>query len=237
MALLIQNAVMNYVCIKTPKIEFGKKPDPKGEHINKEFIVDVLMPYASWKKFKKHYKKVGAIEKAKSFTAAEYEEAFKVKPPTDDIYKDEDGDYTLIKFRQRAYYTSNGDATKQPQVVGTKKIKNGNGELIGFKDAEGQDVGIDIEVGNGSVGIVQFRERTWTFESKPGLSLDLVAIQVVKLVPYEGSGDELGFDMDEEESEEGNPFAGGGSLADDDVDGDVVDSSGPDEGDEDGTGW
>lgn len=216
MALLIQNAVFNYVSIKTPKLEYQKQADPKNEHMNKEYVVDVLMPFASWKKFKKHYKTVGAIEKAKTYTAEEYEAAFKVAPPSADVYGDDDGDYTVIKFRQRAYYKDSGDATKQPRIVGTKKITNGAGDVIGYKDAEGQDVGVQIEVGNGSEGMLQFRERTWSFGGKDGLSLDLVAIQVKKLVPYEAV-DDLAFDMEEEESDDDNPFAGGGSLDEDDT--------------------
>jgi hypothetical protein len=215
MALLIQNAVFNYVSIKTPKLEYEAKADPKGDHLNKEYVVDVLMPYASWKKFKKHYKKVGAIEKAKTYNAAEYEAAFKVAPPSADVYADEDGDFTVIKFRQRAYYKDSGDKTKQPRIVGVKNVKNGAGEVISSKDSEGQEVGLKIEVGNGSEGILQFKERTWTFGGKPGLSLDLVAIQVKKLVPYEG-GDELDFDMEEDEVDtDANPFAGGDGIDDD----------------------
>lgn len=209
----IHDAVFNYVCIKNYKLEYEAKPDPKGDHLNKEYIVDVLMPYALWKKFKKAYKTVGSIEKAKTYTAAEYEASFKVAPPTDEKYQDEDGDFTVVKFRQRAYYALTDDKTKQPQVVGTKEIKSG-GKVIGYKDSEGQDVGVEIEVGNGSTGTVQFRERTWTYGGKPGLSLDLVAIQVQKLVPYDG--DDLEFDMEEEEVDSDTPWADDSDLADGD---------------------
>ncbi len=239
MALLIQNAIFHYVSIKNPKLEFEKKADPALDHMNKEYIVDVLMPYASWKKFKKHYKAVGAIEKAKSFTAAEYEAAFKVAPPTDEKYQDEAGDFTVIKFRQRAYYKDSKDATKQPQVVGTKKIKNGAGAVVSYKDSEGQDVGITIDVGNGSSGILQFRERSWTFGGKDGLSLDLVAIQIKSLIPYEAK-DELDFDMDEEEMTDDHPFASGneGGFAEDDTDDIPVKTPGKhEEADDTAAGW
>lgn len=215
MALIIKDAVFNYVHIKTPVLEFEAKADPAKEHMNKEYIVDVLMPLASWKKFKKHYKKVSSIEKAKTFTAAEYEAAFKVSPPDAKVYADEDGDYTVIKFRQRAYYVNSGDATKQPQIVGVTKMKNGNGDVIGYADGEGQAVGVDIAVGNGSVGVLQFRERTWKFGGKDGLSLDLVALQVTKLVPYEA--DDLAFDMDEVEVDGDSPFEGGTPIDDGDT--------------------
>lgn len=234
MALLIQNAVFNYVCIKNPKLEFEKQADLASAHMNREYIVDVLMPYASWKKFKKHYKAVGAIEKAKSHTPEEYKAAFKVDGPDAEVYGDEDGDYTVIKFRQRAYYKDSGDAAKQPSIVGTKKIKNGNGDAVGFKDSLGQDVGVEIEVGNGSVGTLQFRERSWKFGGKDGLSLDLVAIQVKELVAFE-SKDELAFDMDEEVADSEAPFEGGADL--DGSAGEASEQAPEQETDDSATGW
>ena len=217
-ALLIQNAIFNYTHIKTPALEFEKSIDPKGDHLNKEYIVDVLMPYAAWKKFKKHYKAVGAISSAKEYTAEEYETSFKVDPPAADTYANTEGDFTVIKFRQRAYYIKTGDATKQPRILGTVKVKNGAGDVIGYKDNSGQAVGTEIEVGNGSMGVLQFRERTWTFGGKQGLSLDLVKIQVKELVPYTGGDNDDDFDMEEEEaSDDSNPFAGGDDLGDDDA--------------------
>lgn len=197
MALIINNAVLNYVHIKTPALEYKKQVDPKCDYMNKEYIVDVLMPYSAFKKFRKQYKSVGAIEKAKTYTAKEYEAAFKVSPPDATIYGDEDGDFTIVKFRKRAYYKNTGDATKQPQVVGVTKLKNGAGKVVGYKDKQGEEVGIKIAVGNGSVGLLQFAERNWSFGGDKGLNLDLVAIQIQELVPYESA--DHGFDMDEEE--------------------------------------
>lgn len=217
-ALLIQNVYFNYVHIKTAVLEFEKKADPAGDHMNKEYIVDVLMPFKAWQKFKKHYKAVGAIGASKEYTAAEYEAAFKVAPPEADVYANGDGEYTVIKFRQRAYYSNTGDATKQPRILGTVKLKDPAGNVIGFKDNNGEKVGTEIEVGNGSLGTIQFRERTWTFGGKDGLSLDLVKIQIKELVVYEGSDNDDDFDMtDEEVGDSDHPFSGGDDLGGDDA--------------------
>jgi hypothetical protein len=240
MALLIQNAIFNYVHIKTPVLEYQAKPDPEKAYMFKEYIVDTLMPYASWKKFKKHYKKVGAIEKAKTFTAAEYEAAFKVAPPTDEMYQDDDGEFTLIKFRQRAYYKNSEEPTKQPRVLGTKKILNGNGDAIGFKDNLDNEVSTDISVGNGSLGVLQFRERNWEFGGKPGLSLDLVKIQIKELIPFAGSDDnDDDFDMEESQEEGSNPFGGGGDLGGEEEKEEAPKPSGSagQEPDDSGVGW
>lgn len=233
MALLIQDAIFNYVHIKTPVLEFEAKADPKVEHMNKEYVVDVLMPFKAWKVFKKHYKNVGAIKSARTYTAEEYEAAFKVSPPDAKVYADTEGDFTIVKFRQRAYYKDSGDAAKQPRILGTTKVKNGAGEVIGYKDSEGQDVGTDIAVGNGSLGVLQFRERTWTFGGKDGLSLDLVKIQVKNLVAYEAADSDDDFDMDEEIMDDGgSPFAGGADLSGDDEDNSVASSNADQEDDE-----
>lgn len=206
----IYKAIFNYVHIKTPALEYKKQVDPKCDYMNKEYIVDVLMPYADCKKFRKQYKMVGAIEKAKTYTAKEYEAAFKVSPPDAAVYADEDGDYTIIKFRKRAYYKNTGDATKQPQVVGVTKLKNSAGNVVGYKDRNGENVGIDIAVGNGSMGILQFTERSWSFGTDKGLNLDLVALQVQDLVPYESA--DHGFDLDEEEVEDDDYEQGQGFV-------------------------
>ncbi len=196
----IANAIFNYVHIKTPTLEYKKVADPKKPHINKEYIVDVLMPYAAWKKFKKAFKNVGAVEKAKTYTAAEYKVSFKVDAPDAEVYADEDGDYTIIKFRQRAYYKDSGDVTKQPNVVGVKKIVNKAGVITGYRDANGLEFDVMSTVGNGSSGMLQYNPRTWSFGGDKGLNLDLVAIQIKHMIPYVSQ--DHGFDMDEEESGE-----------------------------------
>lgn len=233
----IKNAIFNYVHIKTPTLEYKKVADPKIPYMNKEYIVDVLMPFADWKKFKKVFKMVGAIEKAKSYTAAEYKAAFKVDAPDADIYGDEDGDYTIVKFRQRAYYKDSGDKTKQPKVVGIVRIVNKAGVITGYKDGNGVEFGIDATVGNGSSGMLQFSQRTWSFGGDKGLNLDLVAVQIKNLIPYESS--DHGFDMEDEESgEEAADNDGFEQQADEqqsDDSGDTTDSKGSDEPDTDDT--
>ncbi len=207
--LFIKDAIFNYVHIKAPSLEYEKKVDPSNDFMNKEYVLDVLMPFADWKVLKKLYKNVKSIASSRDYSPEEYEKAFKIAPPTDKKYKNSDGEFTLVKFRQRAYYKNTGDPTVQPGVVGTVEVKRGN-VVIGTKDDEGNAVGADIEVGNGSRGNVQFRERPWSYGGKPGVTLDLVGIQVINLVEYTPPN-ELGFDMSEEEAgdDDGNPFSDG----------------------------
>lgn len=234
MALIIKNAIVNYAKLGTPVTEYEKEVVAGKPHMNKEYLLEVLMPHKLWKKFSKQYKKVVGVEKAKVYTAEEYEKNFKVSPPDASIYADEDGDYTIIKLRQRAYYKNSGDEIpdgKKPKVVGVSQTKNSKGKVTGFKDAEGNAVGIDIAIGNGSECNVQFSERTW--KGRDGLSLDLVAVQVTNLVAYDSGG--LGFDMEDEEiddSDSDNAFEASSGFVEDDEDNSVASSNADQEDDE-----
>jgi hypothetical protein len=212
---VIKNVVLNYVKIKQPTLEFEKKEDASNPVLNKEFVVDALIQSATYKKLKKIFKTVAAIKTpSHNVTAAEYKEIYKVEVPEGAGWCNDDGEYTIVKFRKKAYYKSNGDATDQPIVRGIK----------GDRDASGQTVNPEVEVGNGSLANLQFNERNWEFGGKKGLSLDLGGIQVINLVEYTAKNvDEFEYDEDE--------FGG-----DDDFGGDADDDAGDDDAGDDDAG-
>lgn len=219
---VIKNVVFNYVKIKKPAPKYGKK---EGCPISDcEYAVDICLPAAAYKDFKKHFKTVAAVKNAKTFTAEEYKETFKVDAPSAKVYANGDGEYTVVKFTAYAGYKNDGEPVpedKKPLVQGSKsKTKTG----------DGKEIGRHIEVGNGSTGKLSFSERTWEYEKKPGLSLDLTGIQVETLIEYVSKVNEDEFEYEEEEDEfaasdaadkadsKADAPKGDGSTPDDDID-------------------
>ncbi len=64
----------------------------------------------------------------------------------------------------------------------------------------------DRLIGNGSMVNVKFSTYDWEYNKKKGVATDLIAIQVVDLVPYGGSGSEF-------EPVKGGFVVGGGESA------------------------
>ena len=194
---VLKNCVFNYVKIKNPALEYGKKGVADSPFMEREFVVDVLVPADTAKKLRKKYKGVASIKEARTYDAKQYEESFRTAPPSDAMYLNGDDEYTVVKFKKRAYYTKTKTANTPPKVVGVK----------GQKDNNGKTVGIQIEAGNGSLGCVQFKERPWEYEGKAGLSLDLVALQITDLIEYVAN-DTLEFEMEEDDDDfDGDDFA------------------------------
>lgn len=82
------------------------------------------------------------------------------------VKKDKDGDI-IFKVKQKVF-RKDGARNQPPRVV----------------DGDKQPV-LSL-IGNGSVCNVQYRARPWEYAGDSGVSADLIAIQVVDLVPYEG---------------------------------------------------
>ena len=225
--MIIKKATFMYACVNTPKLGYKKKADPDNNLLNKEYAIDLLLLPAEYKKLKKSkYKKVKAIKGAREFTKKEFEKDFKFVPKEE--YADEDGNYVVIKLRRSATYTD-GKPSLVPLVGG---IKGGKGSTMGKKDSEGQKVLQTTALGNGTIGDVQCKERLWDNEHGKGLSLDLIAVCVRNLVPYEK---ELEFDFEEDDDvdEDDSEEEGFDHEDDDDDDSDTDDS----EEDEDDEGW
>lgn len=172
------NAFVYYTKIRKPALKYGKKPVNDKPHVNREYVVDVLVTEEDFKLLKKKYKSVKSVKEAREFDAAEFEATFKVAPP----YEAET--YYVIKFKKSADY-QDGNATPKPIVKAAKGCAD--------KITESTDIG------NGTEAHVQWREREWTYEGKKGLSLDLAALGIVDLVPYAGGEPEVEFDVEDED--------------------------------------
>lgn len=200
LTVVIHDVVFNYVKIKNPGLDYNHKDDNAAnaplEH--KEYGVDVV-PTAEWvKKLKKRFGKHNPVKKMRLMDEEAYKKAFKVDGPGAE-YQNGDGEYSILTFTAFTTY-SNGDVARVPEVLA----------VSGGKDAKGLPVGIDIEVGNGSKGKVQVSERTWE-NFGGGLTLDLYAIKVENLVPYEG-GASLDSSMMEDDSMSGDDGFGNDGM-------------------------
>lgn len=87
---------------------------------------------------------------------------------------DERGDFIKIK---RNVNRKDGSQNKQPAL----------------KDAQKRDM-LGTLVGNGSDVNVAFKTYEWEYAGKKGIGTDLMAVQVVNLIPYGGSEDDA-FDV------------------------------------------
>lgn len=201
------DVIVSFCHVGYPVLKYQKQVMEGKPFGNKEYVVDCLIPAKTLKQIRKHYKKsnVKSLEKIKDYTAKEYEAAFKVKPPTDDKYKNEDGEYSILKFTAPAAYQDGEQNVKAvPKIVGVKSTKGKEGII--YKDAEGQIVGTQVSVGNGSVVNIHFSERDYTVpnSNSKGIRLQLLGIQIKNLIPY--VKDEGGFDIDEEEGGDEGSF-------------------------------
>jgi hypothetical protein len=87
---------------------------------------------------------------------------------------DDRGDFVKIK---RNVKRNNGAENKQPAL----------------KDAQKRDM-LGTQVGNGSDVNVAFKTYNWEYAGNKGVGTDLMAVQVINLVPYGGS-EEDAFDV------------------------------------------
>jgi len=93
------------------------------------------------------------------------------------IKQNDDGEY-VVKFK-RNVARSNGGENKPPRIV----------------DA-GKKPMLD-EIGNGSEVVIQYQTYDWKYKTKTGVGVDLMAVQVLKLVEYSGGSDTDEFDEHE----------------------------------------
>jgi len=183
----LENVYFLYTKIKTPALEYEKSAHPdkdKAAYMYKEFVTDVLVTEDTYKELKKKYKTVQSIKSVREFTAEEFETTFKVAPP----YEAET--YYVLKFSKMAYYKNDEKPSDPPSVYGS---------VNKIKDRNGKPISIEVEIGNGSLGSLLFKEREWKFGGKAGLSLDLRAVLIKELVEYASSDAADDFDFDEDE--------------------------------------
>ena len=100
-------------------------------------------------------------------------------------------------------FASRGHTVKQmdegPALIIKRKVSGPNGMVRSaprLLDQNKQEV--NLAVGNGSKVRVQCNEYAWEYAGKAGKSLDLQAVQVIKLVEYKAEDGSEFFDSNEE---------------------------------------
>ena len=101
---------------------------------------------------------------------------------------------TAEDFKSRGFSVK--DTDKGPVIVIKRKVNGPNGMIRPapklFDKSKNE---IDVSVGNGSTGNVQYKEWETVRQGKTYKGLDLQAVQVINLVSYNQAGDE--FDVED----------------------------------------
>ena len=99
---------------------------------------------------------------------------------TKERWMDVDGEEVpVIGFRRDTHYRKTGDDRSPVRVV----------------DLYGQEIDAST-IGNGTTANIQYSIRDWEFQGRKGKSMELLAVQVLELVEYNGgsrAGDEFEF--------------------------------------------
>ncbi len=203
---------MNVPVLTKDAKDKGIQIDPKNPMLNAEWTMNVAVPESTLKKLKKAYKGCTNLPHANTYDTEEFAAAFHdgdeaVIPD----FGQGSNDIAVIKFSQKSS-TAAGKLTKQPKVIGIKgKVQDRNGETVNN----------EVNVGNGSLGHLQFRPVDF---GKNGIYLYPNVICVTDLVvyqPMEAEEDFSDFDMEDLDDEdvddmESNDFEDG-DLDDDDA--------------------
>jgi len=171
------------IMLKNVELKWAKLAEP-SEMSNKYEVTIELTDEAVAEEYKKLCKQVWD----------EYKKAKKLKVgPQAKGYgevKDEDGNPTgVTKIVAKAIYESQkGKIMPPPLVVDTakQKIDLANYQLIG----------------NGTVANVKIQVQPYEFNKQHGVSVKLIAVQILKLVEYTGGAEEALDDFDEFEDDD-----------------------------------
>lgn len=177
---VISNATVMYVKnLGYGGLKYGEKAVEDKPWMNHQYELDVLITPEIKKELKAAHKKLGV----KEFTAKEFEETFKIKPP----FKADE--YLVTKFYKEAFYKS-GEKKGQEAARVT---------FISKTEQNLEEVGI----GNGSVGNIIVNIKPFNNDFGKGTSLRLGSVQITDLIEYEldGNSDLDEFDFDEPEDD------------------------------------
>ena len=139
---------MNVPVLTKDAKDKGIVVDSDNPNLNTEWTMNVAMPEKTLKKLKKAYKGCTNLPHAKTYDTEEFADAFH-EGNADAVpdFDQGDDDVAVVKFSQKAS-TKAGKMTKQPKVIGIKgKVQDRNGETVNN----------EVNVGNGSMGHLQFR--------------------------------------------------------------------------------
>jgi hypothetical protein len=232
MANVLGNCIFHYARLSKPELMYERE-ETDNPMENKQYVIDAIVPAKTYNGLKKTFKNVKMLKEAKTYTAKEYEEIYKVAPPEGEEWL-LDGEYVRLKFTNKAWYMKSGDATKPPRLVGSVKTGSGTASANGI-DIIAKDTEVDGEtifatgVGNGSTGKLCFKPREFEHKNKKGLCLDLSGVQIINLVEYVMEEDEDEFDYDEGNDDE---FGGTGDSFGDDATTTASDNASDDDDDE-----
>lgn len=220
---VFKNAYLYYTKVKDPVQKYETEADKENPLKDKEYATDIVVPYKQYKTIKKKWPTVKALKDPKSYSAEEFQAKMKVAPPSDPEYLNADGEYTVLHFWKYAAFPD-GKAAPKVNVVGMKK---------GIaKDANGEEIGVDVLMGNGTLANVQLRGRKLKTKSGKDMQLDLDALQIIELVPYVSN--DLEFDFEEPEDEDfEEPEDEDSPFVEDDEDGEEPDSDSDEDDDDD----
>lgn len=170
-------------------LKFGEKAVDGKPWMNHQYELDVLITPEIKKVLKGAHKKAGI----KEFTAKEFEETFKIKPP----FKADE--YLVTKFYKEAFYKSGSNAGEAaPRVQFLSTTKDENLEEIG--------------IGNGSTANLIFTVKQYSNDFGTGTSVRLGSVQVTDLIEYAVESDDTDeFDFDEPEDAFETEASGGES--------------------------
>ena len=145
-----------------------------------EYIVQLVVSEKIAKAFKRKFKKQAPRE----IPTEEFKDIYKCDPP----YPDQEEQY-VIKMRQLSEYVDKKTGKKTPI---TERMRIRGLLNTGRKNKQGKPILEDITdtklIGNGSVGVVMFRELS----NKFGTFAKPQAVRVDELVDYDSGFDELG---------------------------------------------
>lgn len=186
----IQDATLCYVKLQTPELAYN---EDEGSNYTVDAVVsrDVFTAYS--KDYPKNY--------AKKFTDEEFEEKYKIEPP----YSFKGWNYVL-KLKAKA--TIRKDMPEHKLYEGDE-VPYKFDSRPKLRDEYGDDVTMDVLVGNGSVGTVAFT----ILETRKGNFPQLSGIKLSELIHYESDEDApskrrwspFPDDLDDEEEEAPTP--------------------------------
>lgn len=199
----VRDVFFYYAKIKSPAVKYKKKATEKFFE-NKEYAVDVLVDEDTADEIEAQFGKV-AIRKV---LAKDFEEAFGVAAPF------EAKKYFILKLVSHASYADGTQNTRflpKLKLVDGKKATNVATVPVGnHADSKFNGHVPDLEIGNGSKGIIVLGTYTYNFEGADTTKPIAHTLYITDLVEYKGADDydaddELGFESDDDE------VMGGGS--------------------------
>lgn len=162
----IQDATLCYVKLQTPELAYN-------EDEGSNYTVDVVVTKDVFNAYTRDYPK----NYAKKFTDEEFEEKYKIEPP----YSFKGWNY-VVKLKAKA--TIRKDMPEHKLYEGDE-VPYKFDSRPKLRDEYGDDVTMDVLVGNGSVGTVAFT----ILETRKGNFPQLSGVKLSELVHYEADED------------------------------------------------